>query len=136
MSGLSRNAEKAILALHERWLERERTRDPAGVLACCTGDIVWLPPDGPALRGPAEIRAWLLAQPASAIRRLEITNLRLEGEGGLAYKLADFETWVESPARPAGSRVTGTHLWVLREDSPDTWRVAVVAWSVRGGSDA
>ena len=135
MTGISKTAHKAILALHEQWLERELAQDAAGVLAYCTDDVVWLPPSGPALRGSCAIRAWLATQPITRIGRIDISQLRVEGAGALAYKLADFAAWVESPTQSGGSQFTGTHLWVLREVAPSRWKVVVVSWSITSGAD-
>lgn len=131
---LSKSAERAILELQERWLERELAGDAAGVLDCCTSDVEWFPPAQPALRGPAAIRSWLLERPPVPIPKVEIGRVRMEGAGGLAYKLADFTTWIDSPAQPSGTRATGTHLWMLREVKPGSWRVAMVTWTIGRGT--
>lgn len=130
MSGSSQQAQRAIRAVHRQWLEHELAGNRSGILALCVDDVVWLPPHEPALRGKAAVAAWLAALPKTRVRRIEITNLRIQCAGGLACKLADFATWL-GPAKRAGDRpVVGTHLWVLREVAPGRWRVAAVTWSI------
>jgi ketosteroid isomerase-like protein len=122
--------QQAILAVHQQWLEHELAGNRSGVLALCVDDVVWLPPNEPALRGKTAVAAWLTALPKTRLQRIEITNLQIECAGGLACKLADFATWLD-PAEPVSDQpLIGTHLWVLREVAPGRWRVAVVAWSM------
>ena len=64
------------------------------------------------------------------IRRIEITSVHIDGSGGLAYKVADFTTWLATAGQARDQLVMGSHLWVLREVSPEQWRVAIVAWSI------
>ena len=61
-------------------------------------------------------------------------NVRIHSSGELAYKLADFATWFEKAGQAGDELVMGSHLWVLRESSPDHWQVAVVAWSTAGST--
>jgi len=130
MSGLSEPAKQAITAVQQKWLECELAGDPNGVLALCTDDVVWLPPNETALHGKKAVAGWLAIRQESRIRRIEITNLQMEGNNGLAYKVANFTTSLETTGKPDEGPVKGSHLWVLREVSPGDWRVAVVAWSV------
>src|SRR3989454_10884508 len=107
-----------------------------GVVSLCVDDVVWLPPNQPALRGKNAVAAWLAVLPEHRIRRIEITNVQILGSGGLAYKLADFTTWFEEGGRDSDEPVTGSHLWVLRESLPEHWQVAVVAWSTARSTNA
>ncbi|MGA9585967.1 MAG: DUF4440 domain-containing protein [Terracidiphilus sp.] len=120
------------MAVQQEWLEHELNGDIAGVVSLCSDDVVWLPPNQPALRGQNAVAGWLAALPAHRIRRIEITNVRIYSSGDLAYKLADFTTWFEKAGQAIDEFVTGSHLWVLRESSPGHWQVAVVAWSTAG----
>jgi ketosteroid isomerase-like protein len=132
VSGVSERAEQAIIAVQEQWLAHELAGDRVGVLALCVDDVVWLPPNEPALREKSAVAAWLAVLPANRIRRIEITNVHISGSGRLAYKVADFITWLDTVGPARDEPVVGSHLWVLREVSPGQWRVAVVAWSIAG----
>jgi ketosteroid isomerase-like protein len=120
------------MAVQQQWLDYELAGDMTGVLALCVDDVVWLPPNEPAVRGKKEVAAWLASLQESRIRRIEITNLQIDGSKGFAYKLADFTTWLETAGQPNDEPVMGSHLWVLKELSPEHWRVAVVAWCAAG----
>ena len=119
---------RAIEALQRRWLDEERAGHPTAILDLCTEDVVWMPPAGLALRGKAGVEAWLNA-PNVRLEDICLSNVRIDGHGLVAYKVADYRTrWI-----PAGSShpVTsgGSHLWVLRRQMDSTWAVALVAWS-------
>jgi ketosteroid isomerase-like protein len=120
------------MTVQQQWLERELAGDMAGVLALCVDDVVWLPPNEPALRDKSAVAAWLAALPANRIRRIEIANVHMDGHGSLAFKVADFTTWLDRAGQAGDEPIIGSHLWVLREVSPERWRVAVVAWSIAG----
>ena len=132
MSEASERAQQAIMALQQQWLEHELAGDMVAVLALCVDDVVWLPPNEPALRDKSAVAAWLAVPPENRIGRIEIRNVHIEGSGGLAYKVADFTTWLDTSGQASDEPVRGSHLWVLREVSPEQWRVAVVAWSIGG----
>lgn len=132
MSGVSEGAQQAIMAVQQQWVGHELAGDMAGVLALCVDDVVWLPPNEPALRDKNAVAAWLAVLPANRARRIEITNVQIDVSGGLAYKVADFTTWLDTTGQGSDEPVRGSHLWVLREVSPEHWRVAVVAWSIAG----
>jgi ketosteroid isomerase-like protein len=120
------------MAVQEQWLGHELAGDIVGILALCVDEVVWLPPNEPALRDKNAVAAWLAVQPENRIRRIEITNVHIHGSGGLAYKVADFTTWLDRSGQAGVEPLMGSHLWVLREVSPEHWRVAVVAWSIAG----
>jgi ketosteroid isomerase-like protein len=133
---LSDRARQRILVVQQQWLEYERDGNMTGVVSLCVDDVVWLPPNQPALRGKNAVAAWLAILPKGRIRRIEITNVQIHDSGDLAYKLADFTTWFENAGQTSDEPVTGSHLWVLRESSPEHWQVAVVAWSTAGPANA
>jgi ketosteroid isomerase-like protein len=132
VSEVSERVQQAIMTVQQRWLEHELAGDIVGVLGLCADDIVWLRPNESALRGKSAVAGWLATLPKNRIRRIEITNVHIDGGGQFAYKVADFTAWLdlETPGRASNQPVMGSHLWVLREVSPEKWRVAVVAWSI------
>ena len=119
---------RAIQRLQRRWLDEELAGHSSAILDLCTEDVVWMPPAGLALRGKAVVQAWLNA-PSARIEDICLSNVRIDGQGLVAYKVADYRTrWI-----PAGSNQTvttdGSHLWVLLGQTDSTWSVALVAWS-------
>jgi len=129
---LSDCVQERILAVQQEWLEYELHGNITGVVSLCSDDVVWLPPNQPALHGQNAVARWLAALPAHRIRRIEIMNVRIYSSGDLAYKLADFTTWFEKAGQASDEFVMGSHLWVLRESSQEKWQIAVVAWSIAG----
>jgi uncharacterized protein (TIGR02246 family) len=120
---------QAIRSLEQRWLAEELAGNASAVLEFCSDDVVWMPPTERALHGKAAVQAWLLG-PAARIEHLDLCNVRIDGDGSVAFKSADYQTRYV----PAGSThpVTraGSHVWVLRRRADSTWRVALVAWSI------
>lgn len=121
---------RAIEDLQRRWLTQESGGGADRLLELCTEDVIWMPPTGRALHGRTEILDWLGGQPQTT-DEVTLTTLKIDGDGQVAYKVADFRT----SSTQAGSNETlvssGSHVWVLRRDSADSWKIAVVAWSVR-----
>ena len=87
------------------------------------------------MRGKLAVAAWLHALPETQICRIEVANVHTNGRGGLAYKVADFTTWLDTVGQSSGEAVMGSQLWILLEVSPEQWRVAVVAWSIGGPTE-
>ncbi len=129
MSGLSAADRSAIGELHGRWLAEERAGRARTVLDFCDDDVIWLPPDGLALRGKEAVARWLDGAQLR-VRSWHVSNLRIEGSGAIAFKTADYATEHEDEEGSAAGRVEGTHVWVLRKSAGGTWRVAVVAWTI------
>jgi ketosteroid isomerase-like protein len=133
VSEVSDRVQQAIMAVQQHWLAHELAGDMASLLGLCVDDVVWLPPNEAALRGKSAVAGWLAALPENRIRRIEITNLHIDGSSGLVYKVADFTTWLATAGEARNDPIIGSHLWVLREVLPEQWRVAVVAWSIVEG---
>ena len=119
---------QAIEAVHRRWIAAENSGNPKAVLELCTDDVEWIPPTEPALKGKQAIDAWL-DRPSVSIRDLRISNLRIDGSGSVAYKLAEFETTYVPTGAADAVTVRGTHLWVLHRIAGGSWRVAVATWN-------
>jgi len=105
VSEVSDGVQQAIMAVQQHWLEDELAGDTVGVLALCVDGVVWLPPNEPAIRGKGAVAEWLAALPGNRIRRIEITNVQIDGSRGLAYKVADFTTWLDTPGRASNEPV-------------------------------
>jgi ketosteroid isomerase-like protein len=119
---------QAIRSLEQRWLAEEVAGNPGGVLEFCTDDVVLMPPTERALCGKAAVRAWLIG-PAARIEDLYLSNVRIDGDGSVAYKIADYQTrYVPDGSAPPVTSA-GSHVWMMRRGADSTWRVALVAWS-------
>lgn len=120
----------AIEALHAAWLNAERQGRSAAVLEFCTAAPVWLPPGEAPLCGRAAIQAWLDAQPATTLLRIDISDLTIAGLGTCAWKAATFRTTMANPADGGAVTISGTHGWLLQRDDVGAWRIAVVTWAI------
>jgi ketosteroid isomerase-like protein len=127
---LSAEDRFAIEALHREWLNAELRCDTAAMLQVCTSTPIWLPPNEAPLCGRAAILNWLEQQSHATVQSIEIEDLAISGSGSFACKLATFRTTFEAPDNRGVGVVTGTHGWLLQRDDAETWRVAVVTWTV------
>jgi uncharacterized protein (TIGR02246 family) len=128
VSELSSNDLEAIADLHNRWLEAERSGNSLAVLRFCTDDVVWMPPDSTILEGKEAITRWMKYTNVE-IKSLELTDIRIDGSGTVAYKTANYSTAYLAEGDSEVSRVKGSHLWILKKFSHGDWRVAIVTWS-------
>ena len=126
---LSDTDRRAIEDLQRRWLAQESGGGAAGLLELCTKDVIWMPPTGRTLHGRTEILEWLGGQPQTT-DEVTLTNLKIDGDGQLAYKVADFRTSSTQAGSDDAVVSAGSHMWVLRRDSDDAWKIAVVTWSI------
>ena len=121
-------ALEAVRCLHEAWLAAELRGDIEAVLALCTSDVRWLPPDSGMLLG-REAGRRVLTDTRAALDSIVATDLHVEIRGGLGYKTSRYEARYRLPAQRALHVARGTHLWILRREGAD-WRVALVTWQV------
>ena len=119
---------QAIRSLEQRWLAAEVAGNTVAALEFCTEDVVWMPPTARPLRGKAAVRAWLVEPPAR-IEDLHISNVRIDGDGSMAYKVADYRTRYVPDGSSSPITSAGSHVWVLCRGADSTWRVALVAWT-------
>ena len=128
MSELSAVDLQAIEQLHTRWIDYERAGDNLSLLRLCTDDVMWLPPNSPALIGQQAIIQWLRSSEAKIVN-LEITDLRIRGSGSLAYKTSNYSTAYVGTDSPETKSVKGSHVWILHKLTEGGWKVALVTWS-------
>jgi uncharacterized protein (TIGR02246 family) len=119
---------QAIRRLEQRWLAEELAGNASAVLEFCTDDVVWMPPSERTLRGKAAVRAWL-AGPPPRIEDLQLSNVRIEGDGSVACKVADYQARYVPDGSSDPVTSAGSHVWVLRRGADSTWRVALLAWT-------
>lgn len=121
--------ERAIEAIHERWMAEELAGNGTAVLSLCTEDVVWMAPGAPLLRGRQAIFNWLSGPPVQ-IHDLRLSNLEISGHGCVAWKTCEFVTTSQvNGEHPHVNR--GSHLWVLHKDDDGVWRVVAATWTLR-----
>jgi len=127
-SDLSEADREAIEHTHALWIAEELANNPLSTLQFCTEDVVWIPPSAPSLIGRAAIETWLSGSQVD-IRDVKITNLRIHGEGSIAYLTSDYATTYKTRTSTTAATATGTHLWILRKMSDGEWKLAILTWN-------
>ena len=94
------------------------------LLALCTDDVVFSPPNEPLVEGTA-VRPWLEGFPAITTMGWDIDHL--ESTGDLAW----LRGWVRMDLDIGGQAVSfnGKYTDVARRGADGQWRMAVVMWS-------
>jgi ketosteroid isomerase-like protein len=108
---LSRKDIMTIKTIHKTWIESEMDGEAEKLLDFCSSDITFIPPDSSAVTGKDQIRNWLRTNKVK-IEEIKISNLRIEGNNLIAYKVADFET-IFASEKNEKPRIKGMHLWIL-----------------------
>ena len=132
MDQLSENAIRDIEQIHSSWINFELAGEGQDVMVFCADDIEFWPPDARPVRGRAAVSAHL-AQDATRIHGVEITDCRIRGSNEIAYLTANYKTTFSTAEDPTGAQVLGSHLWILRRRT-HRWVVALVSWSLWGSS--
>lgn len=122
---------EAIKLVHRTWLEAELNGQIEVLLNLCTPDVTLIPPDSPVLCGKELIRNSLVDNQVE-IKNIKISDLRIEGDGSMACKIANFETTFILEEGESGQAI-GTHVWILNKVDGE-WLVRAVAWSLIDGS--
>jgi uncharacterized protein (TIGR02246 family) len=115
----------AIRAIEQEFAQASIARDFDRVLAQRTDDIVWMPPNSPALVGKDAVRQALEANPPAS--GFVITSEQTEGSDDLAY---DRGTYVYSVVVGTDTvNEGGKYLQILRRQPDGSWRLAVEIWN-------
>lgn len=133
MSELSGQDLDSIQEIHERWLNAELHGDYSQVIELCTDDVSWIPPDSPPLNGKEAI-AQYLSENTVELKDTRVKDVVIRGDGSVAYLTSSYHTWLKLPDDPKTQDAKiheskGAHLWILRKNESDLWRVAIVSWS-------
>jgi ketosteroid isomerase-like protein len=90
-------------------------------------DAVVNPPNEPAVKGHAAIRAWLEKFPP--ITEFQLNNLKVEGRGDLAYVLGTYTMTIIPTGAPEPVKDSGKFVTVVRRQADGRWLVAVDMFS-------
>lgn len=102
-------------------------KDYAAWAALFLDDAVLNPPNEPAVKGRATIRAWLEKFPPMTDFKLE--NVRIEGRDDLAYVLGTYTLTFVPPGAPGPVRDAGKFVEIRRRQADGRWLVAVDMFS-------
>lgn len=123
-TGLSREDVAAIRANISPWTRACIARDWDSLLGMCTRDIIFLPPNEPAVKADGA-RSWLDNFPT--IKAMEWDIDHVQGKADLAY----LSGWVKMTLEVSGQeiRFNGKYTDVCRKQADGSWRFALVIWN-------
>jgi uncharacterized protein (TIGR02246 family) len=102
-------------------------RDFATWAALFLDDAVVNPPNEPAVKGRAAIRAWLEKFPP--ITEFKLNNEKVEGREDLAYVLGTYTMTITPPGAPGPVKDSGKFVTVVRRQRDGSWLGAVDMFS-------
>jgi uncharacterized protein (TIGR02246 family) len=102
-------------------------RDFATWAALFLDDAVVNPPNEPAVKGRAAIRAWLEKFPP--ITEFKLNNEKVEGREDLAYVLGTYTMTITPPGAPGAVKDSGKFVTVVRRQRDGSWLGAVDMFS-------
>ncbi len=128
MDKLTEDSVREIEQIHSRWIEFEVAGEDHRLMALCSDDIEFWPPNAQPLLGRAAVSAQM-AQGTTRIHCIEITDRRIRGSNGFAYLTASYKTTFSSAEDSTPRQAIGSHLWILRKRA-GMWIVTLVGWSL------
>ena len=90
-------------------------------------DAVINPPNEPAVKGRAAIRAWLEKFPP--LTEFKLNNEKVEGREDLAYVLGTYTMTITPPGAPGPVKDSGKFVTVVRKQADGRWLCAVDMFS-------
>lgn len=111
-----------IRRFYSVWTSRLLDGDLEGVVDLYTDDTVVMEPGRPALRGKAELLAFLRSLPT--VVRADFDAHEIEGYGDLAYVAGTYSMTVEQEGSPDPITDAGTFIEIRRRQPDGTWLLA------------
>lgn len=108
------------------WIDACLTRNWDKLLALCTDDVVFLPPDEPVVAA-GQVRPWLENYPE--IKAFDVEFDHVEGQDQIAVARGRFTITVMPEGAPAPMTVNGKFTDTFRKDDQGKWRYASVTWN-------
>ncbi len=115
----------AIRATRDPWCQACVDRDWDGLLALCTKDVVFLPPDAPVAEGRAATRSYLETYPEMKTFTFNFTHI--EGSGDLASARGNFAITANVDDNEVA--FTGKFVDTFRKASDGSWKYSSVIWN-------
>jgi ketosteroid isomerase-like protein len=121
-TGISKSDIEAINAARAARSAAIANRDAAASAAVATEDGVILPPNLPPRQGQSALREWFANFPATSV---SFTSIAIDGAAGIAYDRGTYEATSKE-----GTVTPGKYLWIWRQQSDGSWRVAIAMWNL------
>jgi uncharacterized protein (TIGR02246 family) len=125
--GLSEADVRKIDEATQTAVKAALAKDFATWAALFLDDAVVNPPNEPAIKGRAAIRAWLEKFPP--ITEFKLNNLKVDGRQDLAYALGTYTMTITPPGAPGSVKDSGKFVTVLRRQPDGRWLAAVDMFS-------
>jgi uncharacterized protein (TIGR02246 family) len=125
--GLSQTDVRKIDEATEIAMKAAVAQDFATWAALFLDDGVVYPPNEPAVKGRAAIRAWLEKFPP--ITEFKLNNVKVEGCAELAYVLGTYTMTITPPGAPGPVNDSGKFVSVVRRQADGRWLLAVDMFS-------
>jgi uncharacterized protein (TIGR02246 family) len=125
--GLSKTDVRKINEATQAAMTAALARDFATWSGLFLEDGAVYPPNEPAVKGRAAIRAWLEKFPP--ITEFNLNNAKVEGREDLAYALGTYTMTIAPPGAPAPVRDSGKFVTIVRRQTDGRWLVVADMFS-------
>jgi uncharacterized protein (TIGR02246 family) len=125
--GLSQAEIRNIDQIAETAMKAAVARDFETWSALFLDDGVVYPPNEPAVKGRAAIRAWLEKFPP--ITEFKLVHVKVDGREDLAYVLGTYAMTITPPGAPGPVKDSGKFVTVVRRQADGRWLTAVDMFS-------
>jgi ketosteroid isomerase-like protein len=126
--GLSQADEGKINEVYVILAKATLEKDWTTVASFYLDDAVAYPPDEPAVKGRAALRAWI-EEKLSPITEYTLTVRKVDGRDDLAYVLVDHKTTLAPPGATEPVKGSGKGVSIHRRQPDGKWLLAVVIWN-------
>ena len=111
----------------EAFVKAALTRNWAALAGLYVDDAVLNPANNPGVKGRAAIKAWFENFPP--LTSFKATNVKVDGQGDLAYVLGVYSMTIAPPGAPAPINDTGKYVEIRRKQPDGKWLIAVDMFS-------
>ena len=91
--------------------------------ATYTEDGMFMPPNGPSVRGRAAIEAWFKAFPPMS--EITVTPGEIDGRADVAYDRGTYALAFASPAKGQPASDKGKYVVISRKQADGSWLIAI-----------
>ena len=117
-----------ITELRDAYVEAENAGDVDGILSTCGHDIVFMPPEGPPVRGIEASREFLTEFLDAFDITIELSRDEIAVEGDLAYEWGTVSGTLTTPDADS-QPVNNTYLIVYQRASDGSWLQSKHVWN-------
>jgi uncharacterized protein (TIGR02246 family) len=116
--------QEAIDAMRQEFLKAYKTGDATALAACCSEDVVQLPPNEPAVRGKEALRTRYQSQFDRFACELLTTTEELEIAGAWAFAWGTYKIALTPKDGAPSVQDHGKYLAIFRRQPDGSWKFA------------